>query len=244
MKQIILHVLCEGQTEAGFVNKVLKEYLRDFDIVVKHNILVTNRKKGVKGGLLSYRQAKIDLELLIRQHSKRTSEVHFFTTMFDFYALPNDFPGYTDAMKIHDCYGKIKKIEDKFAEDIKSCYFIPYIQLHEFEALVFCGLEVLLIDYPDMTKQITNLQKIVEKYDNNTEKIDDNPQTAPSKRIIKEFELFHHYDKPKSGLLVTNKVGIDGLKEKCPHFNEWIEKLENFIKYVKNTKENRAENCL
>ena len=85
----------------------------------------------------------------------------------------------------------------------------------------------MLNDYPAMTKQIDNLQKIVEKFDNNTEKIDGNPHRAPSKRIIKEFEPFHHYDKPKTGLLVTGNVGIDGLKKKCPHFKEWIEKLEN-----------------
>ena len=227
MKQVVLHVLCERQTEAGFVNKVLKGYLRDFNIVVKHIILATSRKKGAKGGLFSYRQAKNDLDMMIKQHSKKTSEVHFFTTMFDFYALPSDFPGYPDAMKIHDCYEKVKKIEHKFSEDISLCNFIPYIQLHEFEVLVFCGLKYLLIDYPAMTKQVDNLQRIVEKFDNNAEKIDGNPQSAPSKRIIKEFEPFHHYDKPKSGLLVTCKVGIGELKKKCPHFNEWIEKLEN-----------------
>ena len=98
--------------------------------------------------------------------------------------------------------------------------------MHEFEALVFCGLEHLLIDYPDMTKQIASLQKIVAKYDNNTEKIDDNPQTAPSKRIIKEFEKFHNYNKVKSGVLITSQIGIKKLKDKCLHFKEWIEKLE------------------
>ena len=227
MRQKILNVLCEGQTEDRFANVVLKNYLKDFGIIVKHTILVTNKRKNIRGGILNYQKAKNDLELLIRQHSKKTSEEHFFTTMFDLYALPDDFPGYADAMKITDCYEKVKRLEQNFAESIPSRNFIPYIQLHEFEALVFCGLTYLLIDYPDMTKQVAHLQKIIEKYDNNTEKIDDNPQTAPSKRIIKEFEQFHHYDKPKSGLFVTNKVGIEGLKDRCPHFKEWIEKLIN-----------------
>jgi len=225
-RQIILNVLCEGQTEDRFANTVLKEYLKGFDVVVKHTILLTNKKKNVRGGILSYQQAKNDLELMIKQHSRKTFEVHFYTTMFDLYALPNDFPGYMEANKINDCYEKVKKIEEKFAEDIPSRNFIPYIQLHEFEALVFCGLEHLLIDYPNMTEQVVNLQKIRERYDNNSEKIDDNPQSAPSKRIIKEFEKFHHYNKPKSGVLVTSKVGIEKLKNKCLHFKEWMDKLE------------------
>ncbi len=230
MSQIVLNVLCEGQTEDRFADKVLKEYLKSFDVVVRTTILVTNRKKNIRGGILSYQQAKNDLELLIKQYSKKTYEVHFYTTMFDLYALPDDFPGYADAKKISDCYGKVKKLEDKFAEDIPFRNFIPYIQLHEFEALVFCGLEHLLIDYPDMEKQVTTLQKVIEEYDNNTEKINNNPQTAPSKRIIKEFEKFHNYDKPKSGVSVTSKIGIEGLKNKCLHFKEWMKKLESLSK--------------
>jgi hypothetical protein len=226
MSQVILNVLCEGQTEDRFANHVLKDYLKNFNIVVKTTILITNKKKNSRGGMLSYKQAKNDLSLLIKQHSKKTYETHYYTTMFDLYALPDDFPGYTDANKIPDCYLKIEKLEDKFKEDISSPNFLPYIQLHEFEALVFCGLEHLLVDYPDMTKQIINLQKVVEAYFGNTEKINDSPETAPSKRIINEFEKFHHYDKPKSGEFVTDKVGIEELKVKCLHFKEWIEKLE------------------
>lgn len=230
MSQVILNILCEGQTEDRFASKVLKEYLKGFEIVVKTTILITNKKKNVRGGMLSYQQAKNDLELLIRQHSRKTHEAHFYTTMFDLYALPNDFPGFAEAMKIHDSYEKVKKLEEKFAEDISSDKFVPYIQLHEFEALVFCGLEHLLIDYPDMAKQIARLKKIVEKYDGNTEEINNDPQTAPSKLMIREFEKFHHYDKHKSGVLVTDKIGIKKLKNKCLHFKEWIEKLEQLSK--------------
>ncbi|MFT4073189.1 MAG: DUF4276 family protein [Dysgonamonadaceae bacterium] len=226
MSQVILNVLCEGQTEERFAKSVLKDHLKSFKIVVKTTILVTNKKKNIRGGMLSYQQAKTDLELLVKQHSKKTYEKHFYTTMFDLYALPNNFPGYADALKIQDCYDVTKKLEDEFGKDINHHLFIPYIQLHEFEALVFCGLEYLLIDYPDMKKQIEELEKVLVSYDNNPEKINNSPATAPSKRIIKSFESKHHYNKPKSGELVTGKVGISSLKEKCLHFREWIESLE------------------
>jgi hypothetical protein len=63
----------------------------------KTTILTTNRKKKIRGGMLSFSQAKKDLELLMRSHSKKTYEKHFYTTMFDMYALPGDFPGHTEA---------------------------------------------------------------------------------------------------------------------------------------------------
>lgn len=226
MNQIILNVLCEGYTEDRFANSVLKEYLKGSGIVVKTTILLTNKKKKIRGGMLSYQQAKTELELLIKQHSRRTSEKHFYTTMFDLYALPNDFPGYADALKIQDCYAATKKLEDEFSKDINNPQFIPYIQLHEFEALVFCGLEYLLIDYPDMTKQVEDLKKVLVSFGDNPEKINNSPETAPSKRIMKAFESKHHYDKTKSGELVTSKARIPFLKEKCLHFREWIESLE------------------
>ncbi len=35
MKLIILHIVCEGQTEESFVKKVLQPYLRSYGIVAK-----------------------------------------------------------------------------------------------------------------------------------------------------------------------------------------------------------------
>lgn len=42
----IIHVLCEGQTEQGFVDNVLKPYLRiESDVVLKSILATTNKKK-------------------------------------------------------------------------------------------------------------------------------------------------------------------------------------------------------
>lgn len=229
MSQIILNVLCEGQTEDRFAQKVLKPYLKDFGIVVKTQLLLTNKKKNIRGGMISYERAKNDLLLWIKQHSTKTYETHYFTTMFDLYALSDDFLGYEAANRKTNCYDTVQLLEEQFGNDINSDRFIPYIQLHEFEALVFCGLEHLLVGYPDMTREIASLKEVLSQYENNPEKINNSPVTAPSKRIIKAFESKHHYDKPKLGEFVTDNVGIIGLKEKCLHFKEWIERLERII---------------
>ncbi len=76
-----------------------------------------------------------------------------------------------------------------------------------------------------MVKEIEKLKKVLEEY-KNPEKINNSPATAPSKRIIETFKSKHNYDKPRSGEFVTGKVGIIGLKGMCPHFREWVEKLE------------------
>ncbi len=176
--------------------------------------------------MISYQRTKNDLSIWIKQLSGNKNETHYFTTMFDLYALPNDFPGYSDAKSKANCYETVQLLEEVFSNDINFYRFISYIQLHEFEALVFCGLDYLLIEYPDMISEVDSLKRILTRYDNNPERINDNPMTAPSKQVIKAFESKHHYDKPKMGEFVTSKEGIKELKEKCLHFKEWIEKLE------------------
>ena len=71
MKNIILHVLCEGQTEDRFVKDVLKNYLSDFTVICKHQILLTSKQKNSYGGMLSFNQAKRDLELMMKQFQSR-----------------------------------------------------------------------------------------------------------------------------------------------------------------------------
>ena len=229
MSARIIHVLCEGQTEQGFVEGVLKPYLLQNGITaVKSVLITTNRKLNARGGMLSYLQSKQDLELMSKTLVDGEYEKHILTTMFDLYALPDDFPGYEDAMKLNDKYARVNTLERAFADEIIDKRFVPYIQLHEFEALVFCGINRLKDMYPDSEKGCRILFRALESQPN-PELINDSPQTAPSKRIIKaieeESETHYNYNKPKTGRYITGLLGIDTLRNRCRHFDEWIGRL-------------------
>ena len=229
MKAKIIHVLCEGQTEQGFVEKVLRPYLQDNGIKGVNGILITtNKKKNARGGLLSYNHALTDLRILQRTKIDGDFERHIFTTMFDFYALPDDFPGFEKIKTIRDPYLKVSNLEKDFADEINDNRFIPYIQLHEFEALLFCGIEYIAELYPGCEKRCEQLTQALQNV-GNPELINNSPHTAPSKRIIKAIEgdnkTHYNYNKPKTGRFVTEKIGIDELRSNCKHFDEWIEKL-------------------
>lgn len=231
MKVKIIHVLCEGQTELGFVEGVLRPYLQEHGAAgVKSILITTNKKKNARGGMLAYSQAVTDLELLRKMKLDGEYERHIFTTMFDLYALPDDFPGYDAAKSLGDPYKRVATLETAFARAINDERFIPYIQLHEFEALLFCGIEHLAKHYPGSEKRCEQLKKALEEA-GNPELINNSPNTAPSKRIIKAIEgdskRHYNYNKPATGKDVTKSVGIDKLRGQCKHFNEWIEKLIN-----------------
>lgn len=54
MKMKIIHVLCEGQTEQGFVEHVLKPYLIANGVAAVKSVMVsTSRKKNARGGVVS-----------------------------------------------------------------------------------------------------------------------------------------------------------------------------------------------
>ncbi|MEA5419667.1 DUF4276 family protein [Spirulina sp. CCNP1310] len=68
------------------------------------------------------------------------------------------------------------------------------------------------------------LQAIASQYQT-PELINDGLQTAPSKRIIAQFP---DYGKAKStfGPQLAEKIGLQVIRSTCPHFNQWLSKLE------------------
>ena len=232
----IVHVLCEGHTEAGFVSEVLKPFLQAKGInSVKSIIVKTNKKKGAEGGVVSCPKVVNDLNNMLKQQDS-PYECHLFTSMIDFYALPNDFPGYKEAMKINDHYLQVKKLEEAWKEEVGERRFIPYIQLHEFEALLFADLDLLKLEVQhekeeEKEKAFSNLYDALKKVDGNPELVNNGVDTAPSKRIIKAVEgkLQWSYNKPLMGKRVTKSIGMETLLDKCSHFREWINQLLQLI---------------
>jgi len=110
------------------------------------------------------------------------------------------------------------------SRDVGNRRFIPYIQLHEFEALLLAEPQKLDGEFFNRDEAIRKLVQMASEFDS-PELIDDDKETAPSKRIIREIT---EYDgmKASAGPNVAAKIGLDTLRSKCPHFNEWLNKIE------------------
>lgn len=224
MNTVIINILCEGQTEERFVSKVMKPYLKDYGIVLKPRILLTSKKKNQRGGMINYSQAKRDVENWISENRNRKSETHYYTTMFDFYALPSDFPCMDEIEKYTDAYGKVSAVERAMTEKFQVSNFVPYIQLHEFEALLFSDISKIVDRFPKQKRTITNLQKVLDGCNGNPELVNTGRTTAPSKRITAVVGE-GRYHKVQDGVNIACRIGIDVMMNKCRHFKEWIDKL-------------------
>lgn len=220
MKKIF--VVTEGQSETNFVNRVLSPYFLAFEkILIPTTVLTKNdEKKGImhKGGGSNYDKF---FETVKKDMANAKHFGTFVTTMIDFYALPKDTPGITEAEKISDPYDKVSCIEKKMLDDahFESNVYFPYIQLHEFESLVFTDLDMLGEAYFEY--DITPLKRCLEQK-MNPELVNDGNETSPSKRIL---HCIPDYDKSVVGVSVLEKIGVEKLCQRCRHFGEWIFKM-------------------
>jgi hypothetical protein len=123
---------------------------------------------------------------------------------------------------ICDAYGRVALIEKRIKEDIRDERLVPYVQLHEFEALVFADLSKVCTEYIGMERQVDDLQRLVACFEN-PELIDGGRETAPSKRILK---VIPRYNKANAGVMIVKNIGIETLKLRCRHFAAWISRLE------------------
>lgn len=149
----------------------------------------------------------------------------FFTTMIDLYAIHTELPGLAEAEKLRRKPEKRAQfLEQEFARDIGDRRFIPYIQLHEFEAYFFSDPSWFEYFYDRHEEQIASLKAIAAEHET-PELIDDGPHSAPSKRIIAALPDYEDA-KAAVGPQVAELIGLDVIRSKCPHFAAWLSRLE------------------
>ncbi|MCY4223810.1 MAG: DUF4276 family protein [Bacteroidetes bacterium] len=173
-----------------------------------------------KGGLNKFGHAYREIHRCIME-----DKTALCTTMFDLYQIPEDFPGYQQSSKIIDPYERVDTLEKWLAEKIDNRRFIPYIQIYEFETLLFSDIQKLQMQHPDFIDQINKLAETTSTF-KSPELINDGKLTAPSKRIIQSVPECPFY-KQSYGPVTAERIGMPVLLSKCRHFREWIERLCN-----------------
>jgi hypothetical protein len=224
---IRLYITVEGQTEQRFVKDVLRHHLYEHNVITCTRLVLTSRDRR-SGGLRTGAYATVKKDICAWMKTDQNADARF-STMFDLYALPEDFPDYAKAAHEKDPYRRVALLETALQEDIKreldDPRFFPYIQLHEFEALILADPEQLSRGYMEHTAQIQRLVEMVAREGGNPELIDSGKTTAPSKRIIAEIPEYKG-SKATVGPMVVEEIGIPRLREKCAHFAEWLQRLE------------------
>ncbi|MDE2785869.1 MAG: DUF4276 family protein [Chloroflexota bacterium] len=200
---IRLAIAVEGETEEEFVKQVLAGRLRLRDVEPIPYLLMGN----VNVPRLSGEMAR-----LFTGHDAVTSLVDFY-----------GFEGKNQGESVEDLEHRIltaTRTNLRIAPD--PFLVIPYVQLHEFEGLLFADTRAFgtLLNLPEGA--LERLQTIREQFET-PEDINNDTLTAPSKRIA---NIIPRYNKKVDGPMLAEEVGLDRICSECPRFNEWIADLE------------------
>jgi len=227
MKQ--LNVFCEGATEQGFCTQVLQPHLFPQGDGLIHTLAVGEKDHHHLYGLgkrKKYQGDKGVRKFLCNTIKRREGRNVYFTTLFDLYALPADFPGKdTNVRNPANPTPYVVALEEAFRQDINCYRFIPYLQLHEYETMLFANPEAFGRSFENCQEAIEHLKAIAASVPS-IENINDGKDTAPSKRII---NVIPEYDgrKTSAGPDIAAFIGIATIRAKCPHVHSWLVQLEN-----------------
>ena len=223
MNWLRLYITVEGQAEKAFADQALTPHFANFNIEVRPRVVLTNRKLGKRGGILDFAKIQGDLNRLMAQDKHPEAR---FTTMIDFYALPSGFPGWAEARQRTNPVERVAALERALHAEFGDARFYPYIQLHEFEALLYCDLGELQRRLSNSEDGIASLQQEVGHLQ--PEEINERADKAPSKRIIRHLPVYES-SKVRVGAPAAAAIGLPVLRAKCPHFAQWISRLEQLV---------------
>lgn len=216
---IRVHVICEGQTEEMFVNEILASEFHPRNIYLTPALI---GKPGHKGGNFKFDRLLTDVRARLLGDTTA-----YCTTFFDFYGLPEDFPGKVTAKLKNGIKEKAVYLQDTLVEQLKLKLgdeplkrFIPYVQMYEFEGLLFSHPEKLA-EGISKAGLGDSFQKVRDAF-GSPEEINNSPNTAPSKRIER---LFRGYDKPVHGSLAALEIGLGAIRAECHLFDAWLNQI-------------------
>lgn len=217
MERII--IICEGPTEEEFCKKTLTPYFQKHQIYVQSPLI-----KHSNGGIVRWDVLKKQIENHLKQ-----DKTAYVTLLIDYYGLYQkyEFPGWEESLSIPDKSSRLDFLEQKMAEAIEESLryrFIPYMQLHEFEGILFNNLEVFdLLFNDDEILAREELEAVFKEFDN-PEMINNSPDNAPSKRLKR---IIKGYNKIVYGNILAEEIGLTGIRSKCPRFDGWITRINN-----------------
>ncbi|MDE5876968.1 MAG: DUF4276 family protein [Muribaculaceae bacterium] len=213
MKRLI--IVCEGPTEHEFCINVLAPIFFKKDIYVEAPLV-----KKSNGGIVPWQNIKRQIETHLHEGKA------YVSLFIDYYGIKDsyNFPGGEESKTISLKDNKLKFLCDKMKADISPelvSRFIPYMQIHEFESLLYSDIEVFKNNFNTDELNFSLLEKAIREFPD-PEDINSRPTLAPSKRLL---EAIQGYDKVIYGNCLAAEIGLKKIIAKCPLFKQWISSL-------------------
>lgn len=223
MNRII--IICEGQTEQEFCNTLLQPHFSANGITLQAPLI-----KKTMGGIANWNVLKREIETYLH----REKDV-LVTTLIDYYGIKDShgFPLWAEKQAIADKNQRLDELEAAMLADVDENlrpHFVPYLQLHEFEGLLFSDKQAFYTTFnEDELAGEDELEQTFADFDN-PEMINDGVETSPSHRLER---IISGYEKVVYGCCLAEAIGLDKMRQKSPRFDNWLKRLETNIAITK-----------
>lgn len=198
---IRLSIAVEGQTEEEFVKAMVATHLS---------------QHGIESQPIQLYGA-VSVSKLVKEMSDLARSFDFVTSLVDFYGLR--------GKDVLTCEELEKKMRNGLSEKLqRQNRIFPYVQKHEFESLLFADTKAFSVINGTPKNAMTKLQRIRKTCPGGPEDINDDENTAPSKRIQR---VIPRYNKIADGIRIAKRIGIKDIRDVCPRFNAWLAKMES-----------------
>lgn len=219
-----VYVVVEGKTEEIFVREIVAPALAEKGIYLSPTQVT---KKGQKGGDVCFERVKID----IRNYLKQRSDT-YVTTFIDYYGIKSwpgveaarGFGNNSEQVAITLGRATLDALCETYPDLDISRRFIPFIAIHEFEALLFSDSRILAQHIGIASEKIDEVLLNC----GGPERVNNSRETAPSKRLL---SWMCNYKKTVTGIEIARDIGLKKIREMCPVFNRWISTLESLADY-------------
>lgn len=213
MKRLI--IVCEGPTEHEFCMDVLSPVFLKEDIYIDAPLV-----KKSNGGIVPWQNIKRQIENHLHEGNA------YVSILVDYYGIKDsyNFPGWEKSESISSKVDKLDYLCTMMKADITSelaSRFIPYIQIHEFESLLFSDISVFRNNFDNHEMEFSKLEDAINEFPN-PEDINSRPTLAPSKRLL---DAINGYEKVVYGSCLAEEIGLEMILKKCPLFNKWFSTL-------------------
>jgi hypothetical protein len=211
---IRLAITVEGESEEDFVNQVLAPYLYDFEVYSTPRLAGEARRRSRRGGNVSIERVASDLAT--NYHS-----FDFVTSLVDFYGFKDKGTRTVEQLEVDIA----KEVEKRLQSNWDERKVISYVQRHEFEGLLFSQVSGFRSVLGAEESVLGKIERIRAQF-STPEDINDNPDTAPSKRIT---QIIPRYNKRVNGPPIAQAIGLTTIRRECPRFNRWVARLESLV---------------
>jgi Domain of unknown function (DUF4276) len=213
-----LIVICEGQTEESFCNDILKPYFAAQGKSIEFPLILHSG-----GGIVPWRFLRAQIET-----HHLTSPNASITTFIDYYGMltKHQFPNWAPSLLEGNKNNRMAILEQGMRDDLSApvqAKFVPYIQLHEYEALVLSDYTVFGQYYSAKKLNAAGLAAICALP---PETVNDGVTSAPSKRLESNIR---GYDKVTDGVELAKMIGLPTIRGRCPRFDGWLQAVEAML---------------